>query len=76
MFSKDVTAIVLELETYLPEISLAVEFDREKTTEGKKIENIKSYLCKKKGIMLVRIADWSTEQELAEKILQDLHNSK
>jgi len=70
MFSKDVKATGLELETYLPEISLAVEFGREKSEEAKQRENVKDYLCRKKGIMLVRIAEWSTEPELADNILQ------
>ena len=58
MITKDVTAIGLELDAYIPEISLAVEFGREKPEEAKQRENVKDYLCRKKGIMLVRIAGW------------------
>ena len=70
MITKDVTAIGLELEAYIPEISLAVAFGRNKSEEAKQRENVKDYLCRKKGITLIRIAEWSTESELADEILQ------
>ena len=70
MITKDVTAIGLELEAYIPEVSLAVEFGREKSEEEKQRENVKDYLCRKKEITLVRVAEWSTETELADEILQ------
>ena len=69
MITKDVKAIGLELEAYVPDINLAVEFGTEKSIDGRKCETVKDYLCAKKGIRLVRVAGWKTESELAEQIL-------
>ena len=63
-------AQAIKMKAYIPEISLAVAFGWEKSEEAKQRENVKDYLCRKKGITLIRIAEWSTEPELADKVLQ------
>jgi len=70
IISKDVKAIGLELETYLLEISLAVEFGKDNSAYAKQSGTVKEYLCRKQGITLVRIAAWTSEINLAEQILQ------
>ena len=60
--------IGIVLETYLPDILLAVEFYEESTREGKQREQVKQYLCRKRGITLVKITEWDSAENLVRMI--------
>lgn len=64
----DVKTIGLGLQTYLPEISLALEFAQNPVKEEKRVQTIKDYMCRIKRIKLVNITGWKNEMELAEMV--------